>query len=45
MNVFSLNWWVSTLVSTIVTMCFIYVIKKFTAKVQIPVVSDIAASV
>ncbi len=45
MNVFSINWWVSTLVSTLVTMCFIYAIKKFTAKVNIPVVSDMAANV
>lgn len=45
MNVFSLNWWISTLVSTLVTMAFIYIIKKFTAKVNIPVVSDIAQSV
>lgn len=45
MNVFSINWWVSTLVSTLVTMVFIYLIKKVTASVNIPVVSDIAASV
>lgn len=45
MNVFSLNWWLSTLASTVVTMLFIYMIKKFTASVQIPVVSDIAAAV
>lgn len=45
MNVFSLNWWVSTLASTVVTMLFIYIIKKFTSSVQIPVVSDIAAQV
>lgn len=45
MNVFSINWWVSTLVSTLVTMVFIYLIKKLTASVNIPVVSDIAAAV
>lgn len=45
MNVFSLNWWLSTLVSTLVTMVFIYLIKKFAAKVSIPVVSDIVAEV
>lgn len=45
MNVFSLNWWVSTLVSTLVTMVFIYLIKKLTSTVNIPVVSDIAAAV
>jgi len=45
MNVFSINWWVSTFVSTLVTMVFIYLIKKLTAKVNIPVVSDVAAAV
>lgn len=45
MNVFSVNWWISTFVSTLVTMVFIYFIKKMTAKFNIPVVSDIAASV
>ena len=45
MNVFSLNWWISTFVSTLVTMVFIYLIKKLTAKFNVPVVSDIAAAV
>ena len=45
MNVFSLNWWVSTLTATLVTMVFIYLIKKATAAVNIPVVSDIAQAV
>jgi len=45
MNVFSINWWVSTFVSTLVTMVFIYMIKRLTAKVNIPVVSDVAAAV
>ena len=45
MNIFSPSWWIGTLCSTIVTMCFIYGIKKLTATVQIPVVSDIAAAV
>lgn len=45
MNIFSLNWWVSTFVSTLVTMVFIYIIKTATAKVHIPVVSDVAAAV
>lgn len=45
MNIFSINWWVSTLMSTIVTMCFIYLIKRATSTVNIPVVSDIAAAV
>ena len=45
MNVFSLNWWISTFFSTLVTMIFIYLIKKLTAKFNVPVVSDIAAAV
>lgn len=45
MNVFSINWWVSTFVSTLVTMVFIYFIKKITMKYNIPVVSDVAAAV
>ena len=45
MNIFSVNWWVSTFVSTLVTMFFIYLIKRLTAQVNIPVVSDVAAAV
>lgn len=45
MNVFSPNWWISTLASTLVTMVFIYMIKKITSTVEIPVVSSIAAEV
>lgn len=45
MNIFSINWWISTFVSTLVTMLFIYMIKKMTAKLNIPVVSDVAAAV
>lgn len=45
MNVFSVNWWVSTLVSTLVTMVFIYLIKRATSAVNIPVLSDIAQEV
>lgn len=45
MNVFSINWWISTLVSTLVTMVFIYIIKKVVGKVDIPVVSEVVASV
>jgi len=45
MNVFSVNWWVSTFVATLVTMVFIYLIKRLTASVKIPVVSDIAQAV
>lgn len=45
MNIFSINWWLSTIVSTLVTMGMIYLIKKVTASVHIPVVSDVAAAV
>ena len=45
MNVFSLNWWLSTLAATCGTMLFIYLIKRATAAVNIPVVSDIAQAV
>ena len=42
-TLFSVNWWVSTLLSTIVIMCFIVLIKKVST--NIPVVKDIAAAV
>lgn len=45
MNVFSVNWWISTFVSTLVTMIFIYFIKKISAKFNIPVVSEVVAAV
>lgn len=45
MNLFSINWWISTFVATFITCLFIYLLKKMTAKVQIPVVSDVMAEV
>lgn len=45
MRIFSLNWWLSTFASTLVTMLFIYLIKKLAEKVNIPVVSNIVAEV
>lgn len=45
MNLFSINWWVSTFVSTLIVMCFIYMIKKFTEKFNVPVLSDVAHAV
>ncbi|MBQ7289036.1 MAG: hypothetical protein IJW78_04830 [Clostridia bacterium] len=45
MNVFSINWWISTLVSTLVTMCMIYAIKKVATQYNIPVVSTVAEGV
>lgn len=34
-TLFSPSWWVSTFLSTLVTMCFIVLIKKLTAKVPV----------
>lgn len=45
MNIFSLSWWVSTLVSALIMMLMFYIIKKVTAKFNIPVVSTIAQEV
>lgn len=42
-NLFSPNWWISTLVSSFVTLLFIVMIKKFFANVDVPVVSDLVA--
>ena len=42
-TLFSLNWWLSTALSTIVIMCFIVLIKKATANV--PIVNEITAQV
>lgn len=39
------SWWVNMFVTTFVTMIFIYLIKKATAKVNIPVVSEMVESV
>lgn len=39
------SWWVSMLVSTFFTMLFIWIIKKASASVNIPVVSTIASEV
>lgn len=39
------SWWVSTIVSTLVTMVFIYLIKKVALRYNIPAVSTIAEEV
>ena len=39
------SWWVQMFVSTLMTMVFIYLIKKISSKVNVPVVSDIVESV
>lgn len=45
MNIFSINFWVQTFISAFVTMCCIYIIKRVTQAVDIPVVSNIAQEV
>jgi hypothetical protein len=39
------SWWVSMFLSTFMTIFFIYLIKKVTTKVQIPVVSTMVEEV
>lgn len=39
------SWWISMIVSTFVTMIFIYLIKKASQKINVPIVSDIVESV
>lgn len=42
-TIFSPSWWVSTFVSTLVTMCFIVLIKKVSANV--PVLNTVTQAV
>lgn len=44
-KILSINFWVQLFLSTFLTMCMIYLIKKVTAKVEVPVVSEIAQNV
>ena len=44
-RIFSLNFWVSTFLSTMFTIFMIYLIKKIFANTSIPIVSDAVASV
>ena len=44
-KIMSVNFWVSTFTSTLLTMVFIYLIKVVFGKVNVPVVSDIGAQV
>ena len=39
------SWWISMFISTLTTMIFIYLIKKVTKTVNIPVVSTIVEEV
>lgn len=45
MHIFSLNFWAQTFVSTLMTMLCIWLIKKATSAVNIPIVSQIAQEV
>ena len=44
-NLLRPSWWISMLLSTFMTMFFIYLIKKMSTAVQIPVVSDVVQEV
>lgn len=39
------SWWISTIISTLVTMAVIVLIKKISAKYSIPVISTMAEEV
>lgn len=38
------SWWMSMFMSTFMTLCFIYLMKLITSKIEIPVVSNIVQS-
>ena len=40
-NLFSANWWFTMFVNTLVTIFFIYLLKRIFNKVNVPVVSNI----
>lgn len=40
----SAQWWLNMFVQTFITICFIYLLKVITAKINVPVVSDIVQS-
>ena len=42
-RIFTVSFWVQLFFSTLFTMLMIYLIKKASAKINIPVVSDISA--
>lgn len=45
MNLMSPKWWVNMFVTVFITMVFIYIIKKASAKYNIPIVKTIAQEV
>ena len=44
-RIFSVNFWMQTFISTLITMFMIYLIKKMATAVNIPVVSEVAQAV
>lgn len=38
-------WWVGMFINTFMVMLFIYLIKAFTSKVNVPLVSDVAQQI
>lgn len=44
-KILSLDFWVQTLISTLITMFMIYLIKKVTSNINIPVVSQVVEGV
>lgn len=45
MNLFSTSWWMSTITSTLITMCMIALIKYTVRKFNIPVLSTVVEQV
>ncbi|MBT2718071.1 hypothetical protein [Bacillus sp. ISL-57] len=45
MNLFSPKWYINTFIQVFITMVFIWIIKKVSAKYEIPVVSKMASEV
>lgn len=41
----SINWWLQLFLSTFMTMIMIYLIKKLSSKVNVPIVNDIVKEV
>lgn len=39
------SWWIQMIVSTLLTMFFIYIIKQVTSKFDVPVLSDVVSAV
>ena len=44
-RMFTMSFWVSLFLSTLLTMFMIYLIKKTFTKIEVPVVSDVVAQV